>query len=103
MSNFSDDMRNEIKDMKKKVKKINDEKQSLAYEMVVEQRKQNKRLFVIIVILCFILAGLMCYTIWLLNDITVVETSEEYNQDIKDNGDINNTNIVNGGSINGNN
>ncbi len=102
MSNFSNDMKKEVENIKNKVEEIGTEKQSLAYEMLVEQRKQNKRLFIINIILCFMLSGLMCYTIWLLNDITVVETTnEEYNQDINDTGDINSSNIVNGGDING--
>ena len=106
MSNFSKDIKDEVEDIKKKVKKIGNDKQSLAYEMLLDQRKQNKRLFIVIIVLCFMLTGLMCYTIWLLNDIEVVETTEtnenyDYNQDIDDTGDINNSNIVNGGDING--
>lgn len=88
------EIKNEVEELKSS---------SIAMDLLNDYKKQNKRLFIIIILLCVMLTGIGIYTIWLLNDITVVETSEEYNQDIKDNGDINNTNIVNGGSINGNN
>lgn len=76
---------------------------SIAMDLLKDYKKQNKRLFIIAIILCLMLTGVTCYTIWLLNDITVVETKEttEYNQDIKDTGDINNSNIVNHGDVNG--
>lgn len=97
MSNFTKDIKEEVEDIKKKVKKIGNDKQSLAYEMLVEQRKQNKRLFIIIIILCLMLTGVTIYTIYLLNDITVVETTEEtYDMSTKDG----NNNYV-GGDNNG--
>ncbi len=104
MSNFSKDIKEEVEDIKTKVKNIGKEKQSLAYEMLQEQKKQNKRLYIIIIVLCIMLAGLGTYTIWLLNDIGVEEVIEEtttYTQDIDDVGDISESNIVNGGDING--
>ena len=84
--------------IEKKVEKVKNEKQSLAYEMLLEQRKQNKRLFIIIVLLCVILAGITCYTIWLLNDIETVETTETTEDyDINQNsGDGGNNNFING-------
>lgn len=94
-------LEDKISKIEKKVEKVKNEKQSLAYEMLQEQKKQNKRFFIVIIVLCVMLASLGIYTIWLLNDITVVETTEEYNQDIDDTGDINNSNIVNGGDVNG--
>lgn len=106
MSKFSDDMKSEIKDMKKKVNKINEEKESIALSLLKDYKIQNKRLFIIIILLCVMLTGIGIYTIWLLNDIEVVETTEtteNYNQDIDNGGNIDNTNIVNGGNVNGKN
>ena len=105
MSNFSKDIKEEVEDIKKKVKKIGNDKQSLAYEMLLQQKKEKKMqliCFTIIMSLLIIYSAIITgYLIYVLNDTTVVETTEEYKQDIKDNGDINNTNIVNGGDING--
>lgn len=103
MSKFTKDVKNEVNDVKKEVSKLKN--QSFAYELLQEQQKQNKRLFVVVIILCFMLSAVGVYTIWLLNDITVVETKEttEYNQDIDDTGDINNSNIVNSGDVHGKN
>lgn len=82
MSKFSDDMKSEIKDMKKKVKKINEEKESIALSLLKDYKVQNKRLFIIIILLCVMLTGIGIYTIWLLNDIEVVETTSTENYDM---------------------
>ncbi len=103
MSKFTKDVKREVNDVKKEVSKLKN--QSFAYELLQEQQKQNKRLFVVVIILCFMLSAISIYTIWLLNDIgyeEVTETTETYDQDIKDTGDINNSKIVNGGDVNDN-
>lgn len=89
-------------DFEKELNKIEDkvEEVSFAMEILQDYKKQNKRLFIIVIILCIMLASIAGYTIWLLNDISVVETSETYSQDVSDIGDMNNSNIVNGGNIN---
>lgn len=96
-------VKEELKEAKKQVKQ-----NSFAVEMLREEKKRNenlasatKRLFIIWIITFLTFICLLGYTIWLLNDITVVETSEEYNQDVSDIGDMNNSNIVNGGGVYG--
>lgn len=101
---FNSDIREEMNEMKKSINKIQSE--SIALEILQDQRKQNKRMFVVWLITFIAFVGLLSYTIWLLNDIgyeEVVEetTTTEYNQDISNSGDINDSNIVNGGDING--
>ena len=91
------EIKNEVEELKSS---------SIAMDLLNDYKKQNKRLFIIIILLCVMLTGIGIYTIWLLNDIEVVETTEtteNYNQDIDNGGNIDNTNIVNGGNVNGKN
>lgn len=99
-------VKEELKEAKKQVSQ-----NSFAVEMLREEKKRNenltsatKRIFIIWLITFGAFIGLLGYTIWLLNNIEVVETVEtqdyDYNQDIDNTGDISNSNIVNGGDIN---
>ena len=98
-------MKEEIEDLKKEVKEIGQD--SWALTIFEQLKKQNKRQFIIIIILiiCWFFTG--SYLVYLLNDIGVEEVTttetEEYTQDIDDVGSIDNTNINNGGVINGKN
>ena len=76
-------MKEEIEELKKEVKEINQD--SFAMEMLKDYKKQNKRQFIIIIILimCWLLTG--TYLVYLLNDIGVIDTIE--NSSIA-NGDI---------------
>ena len=56
------------------------EKESLAYELLQDTKKANKRMFVIWLITFLAFLGLLTYTIYLLNDISTV-TTEEITQD----------------------
>ncbi len=77
-------------------KEVNDlKKESFAYEMLQDYKKQNKRLFYIWIITFIALIGVACYLVYLLNDITVV--TDEYTQEITEIETIDNSNIVNGG------
>lgn len=79
-----------------------DKKESLAYELVCDLKKTNKRLNItwliawLITFLSFL--GLLAYTIWLLNDISYVE--ETYTQEVTDfetiTGDVTNIGGTNG-------
>lgn len=92
---FSDDIKEEVKGMKKDIKRIQSD--SLAYEMLKDVVKASKRKDGIIVLLIVLLASLACYTIYLLNDITIVETTESESYDIEQNsGDGGNNNFING-------
>lgn len=105
MSKFNDDIKEEMVEIKKNVEKLQSE--SLAYEMLKDSVKASKRKDGIIVLLIVLLTCSFMYTIYLLNDTNTTKTTEEitttteYNQDIDDVGDMNNSNIVNGGDING--
>ena len=96
-------LENKIDKIEKKVEKVETGKESIAMSLLKDYQRQNKRLFIISLILCVMLSGLMIYTIWLLNDITVVETKETTetteDYDINQNsGDGGNNNFINGNS-----
>ena len=84
-----DNIRNEVHEL---------QEQSLALELLKDYKKQNKRQFVIILVILGMFTCLLGYTIWLLNDIgTETTTTETYDMDT-DNG---NNNFI-GGNNNGN-
>lgn len=62
-------LREEIEDMKKEVKEI--EEGSLAMSLLADYKSQNKRQFIIILVILGMFACLLGYTIYLLNDIGV--------------------------------
>lgn len=71
---------------------------TLAYELLQDMKKQNKRMFIIILVILGMFTILLGYTIWLLNDInTDITTTETYDMDTE-NG---NNNYI-GGNNNGN-
>jgi len=73
-------IREDIEKVQNKVEEI--EHQSLAMEILKEQRKSNKRLFIaLIVVLCMWFATIG-YLVYVLNDIGVVE--EVTTQEVKD-------------------
>ena len=66
-------------------------------ELLKDQRKQNKRLFIIWIITFLTLIAVTCYTIYLVNDIGTVEettitqeNTDGYNNYIGNDGDITN-------------
>ena len=57
------------------------EEKSLAWELLQDTKKANKRMFIIWIITFLTLVGVTCYTIYLLNDIgTIEETTQEVSQ-----------------------
>lgn len=76
-------------------KDIPEEEQSLAMHFVSTLKEHNKRMFLCWLITFIALTSLVVYTIYLLNDIAVIETTEitqesegnNYNN-IKNNGEI---------------
>lgn len=68
-------MREEIEEMKKEVKEI--QEQTFALEILSDYKKQYKRLFIIWIITFLALIGVSCYLIYLLNDIGVETTTTE--------------------------
>ena len=49
------------------------ENESLAYELLSDMKKSNKRMFIVWIITFLALIGVTCYTIYLLNDIEYTE------------------------------
>lgn len=69
-----------------------DKEKSLAFELLDDLKKQNKRLFVIWIITFLCLIGVSCYTIYLVSDIGVIEETQE----ISEVQTISNSKIING-------
>ena len=85
-------LKDEVLEMKKEVQAVKE--QSLAMELIKDYKKQNKRQFVItlvILVMWFLTIG---YLVYILNDIGTIETTQE----IQDVNTIENSNITNGDS-----
>ena len=82
--------------MKKEVKEVKE--QSLAMELLEDYKKANKRQFIIIIVILVMWFCTIGYLIYVLNDISSVETTETitqenadgYNNYIGNDGDITN-------------
>lgn len=92
-------LKEDIKDMKKEVSEVKEiKKQSLAREMLEDYKKQNKRLFIILIIVLVMWFATGAYLVYILNDTGTIEETETVTQDNKggnnnyigNNGDINN-------------
>ena len=68
-------MKEEITEIKKELSDIKSE--SLARELLQDARKQNKRMFIIWIITFVAFLGLLGYTIYLLNDMQKITTTQE--------------------------
>ena len=58
--------KDEIEDIKHQVEEIQEE--SLALELIKDYKKQNKRQFIIILVILGMFTCLLGYTLWLIND-----------------------------------
>ena len=72
-------LKDDVLDIKKEFQEVKN--QSFAMDLLNDYKKQNKRLFVIIIILIVAFMGLLAYTIYLLNDIGVEESQQTVSQD----------------------
>lgn len=80
-------IREEVLEMKKEVEEI--QEHSFAMELLKDQKKQNKRQFIIILVILGMFTCLLGYTIWLLNDIgTTTDTIDIDNVETVDNSHI---------------
>lgn len=68
--------------VKKELKEVKEK--SFALELLQDQRKANKRLFIIWIITFLTLVGVSVYTVYLLNDIGTIETTTEVDQSNSD-------------------
>lgn len=89
-------MKDEVLELKKELEEVREE--SFAMELLKDFKVQNKRLFIVWIITFLTLIGVTCYTIYLLNDIGVIEETttitqeneDGYNNYIGNDGDITN-------------
>lgn len=88
-------LREEVLDMKKEVKSLEKEEKSFALEILSDMKKQNKRMFVIIIILATMLFSTNAYWIYEYMHTTIEEVTETYNQDVSDIDSVGG-NIING-------
>lgn len=86
-------MREDIMAVKKDLEEVKNE--GFAMELLKDQRKQNKRLFIIILVILSFWFATIGYLVFVLNDIETVTTEEtiEVEQNGGDNG---NNNFING-------
>lgn len=89
-------MREEVENMKTELQEIKKEEESFAMSMLKDYKKQNKRQFVIILVILSMWFVTIGYLVYILNDIQVVETTETYDMSTEDG----NNNFV-GGDNNG--
>lgn len=88
------EFREEVLKMREDLKEVEKEQQSFAMEFVHTLKVQNKRMFICWLVTFIAFIGLLGYTIWLYNDITI-ETTEN-TQEITDVENIENSSIING-------
>lgn len=87
-------MKDEVLELKKELKEVKEE--SFALELLKDFKKQNKRMFIVWIITFLTLISVTCYTIYLTNDIGVIEetitqeNTDGYNNYIGNDGDITN-------------
>lgn len=82
--------------MKKEVEDL--EQQSLVSSIMSDYKRQNKRLYIIWIITFIAFCSLLCYTIYLLNDIGTTE--ETTTQEVTDFDTINGS-VINKGNVYG--
>lgn len=86
-------LKEEVVNMKKEVKEVKN--QSLAREMLEDYKKQNLRLYRIIIVILILWFITGCYLVYILNDIGTIEETTR-TQEISEVDSIDNSNIVNG-------
>ena len=89
------EIREEIMAVQHELEEVKNE--SFAYEMLKDQRKQNKRMFIIIMVLLpmvFVLTGCLFYIMSYIN----TTTTEEVIEVEQDSGDNGNNNFITGDS-----
>ncbi len=88
-------LKEDVLEMKKEVQAVKE--QSLAMEFVKDYKKQNKRLFIIILVILSMWFSTIGYLVYILNDIGVEETTiEQENEDGYNNYIGNDGDIING-------
>ena len=87
------DIREEVLEMKKEVKEMQEE--SLAMSLLKDYKKQNKRQYIIILVILGMWFATIGYLVYILNDINTETTTTEELIDIDDVDNIENSHIHN--------
>ena len=87
------DIREEVLEMKKEVKEIQEE--SLAMSLLKDYKIQNKRQFIVILVILGMWFATIGYLVYILNDISTETTTTEELIDIDDVDNIENSHIHN--------
>lgn len=85
-------IRDDLMAVKRELKEVKEK--SIAMELLADFKKQNKRQFIIILVILALWFVTIGYLVYILNDIGTIETST---QEINDIETINNSSISNGG------
>lgn len=93
-------LKDDVLEMKKEVQEVKN--QSFAMEILKDYKRQNKRQFIIILVILAMWFATIGYLVYVLNDIGVVETTTEVKQSDAENNNYigNNGDIINGKSNN---
>lgn len=86
-------IREEVLEMKKEVEEMQEE--SFATQILQDYKKQNKRQFIVILVILIMWFATIGYLIYILNDIGVETTTTEETIDIDDVSNIENSHIHN--------
>ena len=86
-------LKEEVLEMKKEVEEI--QEHSFAMELLKDQKKQNKRMFIIIIVILGMWFATIGYLIYVLNDIGVETTTTTETVDIDDVDNIEHSHIHN--------
>ena len=86
-------LKEEVLEMKKEVKEM--QEHSFAMELLKDQKKQNKRMFIIILVILGMWSTTIGYLIYVLNDIGVETTTTTETVDIDDVDNIEHSHIHN--------
>lgn len=84
------ELREDVYDIKKELQEV--KKESFAFSILSDYKRQNKRLFIALVIVLVMWFTTLCYLVYILVDTGVVEERQEIN----DIDTIENSNITNG-------
>ena len=88
-------LKEDVNSIRKEVSEVKEiKKQSIAREMLEDYKRQNKRLFIILITVLIMWFATGVYLVYILNDIGTIE--ETTTQEISDVSNIGNSNIVNG-------
>lgn len=84
-------LKDDVLEMKKEVQEVKN--QSFAMEILKDYKKANKRQFIIILVILAMWFATIGYLVYVLNDISSVETTT---QEVSDVDTIENSNVANG-------